>query len=65
MVRSMVVNGMGYSILNARPPWRYSFDEHQYAIIDLSERLPSLRMGLVHLKDHAFTRAARIIMEQF
>jgi DNA-binding transcriptional LysR family regulator len=65
MVRSMVASGMGYSILNARPPWRHSFDEHQYAIVELSERLPSLRMGLVHLKDHVFTRAARIVVEQF
>ncbi|MBX3551119.1 MAG: LysR family transcriptional regulator [Pseudolabrys sp.] len=65
MVRSMVASGMGYSILNARPPWRHSFDDHQYAIVELSERLPTLRMGLVHLKDHVFTRAAQIVIKEF
>ena len=65
MVRSMVASGMGYSILNARPPWRNSFDEHQYATAELSELLPSLTMGLVHLKDHAFTRAASLVMREF
>jgi DNA-binding transcriptional LysR family regulator len=65
MVRSMVASGMGYSILNARPPWRHSYDEHQYATVELSELLPSLTMGIVHIKNHVFTRAARIVMEQF
>jgi DNA-binding transcriptional LysR family regulator len=64
MVRSMVASGMGYSILNARPPWRHAFDEHQYATVELSELLPSLTMGIVHLRDHMFTRATQLVMEE-
>jgi DNA-binding transcriptional LysR family regulator len=65
MVRSMVASGMGYSVLNARPPLSHSLDEYPYAEVDLSGRLLSLRMGLVHLKDHQFTRAAQIVIEEF
>jgi DNA-binding transcriptional LysR family regulator len=65
MVRSMVASGMGYSILNARPPWRHSYDDYQYVIMELSEQLPPLRMGLAHLKSHAFTRAAQAVMDEF
>lgn len=67
MVRSMVASGMGYSILNARPSWRHSSDEHAhaYATVELSELLPSLTMGLVSLKDHVFTKAAQIVIEEF
>jgi len=65
MVRSMVANGMGYSILNARPISRHSYDEHHYVMVELSERLPPLKMGLIHLKNHTFTRAAQVVIEEF
>ncbi len=65
MVRSMVASGMGYSILNARPPWRHSFDDYQYVIVELSEQLPPLRMGLAYLKNHVFTRAAQAVIDEF
>lgn len=65
MVRSMVASGMGYSILNARPPWRHSYGEYPYVIVELSERLPPLRMGLAYLKNHAFTRAAQAVIDEF
>lgn len=65
MVRSMVANGMGYSILNARQALGRSIYAEQYAIVELAEHLPALRMGIVHLKDHSFTRAAQIVVEEF
>jgi len=65
MVRSMVANGMGYSILNARATWAFSDDDQQYAVVELSERLPVLRMGMVHLKKHLFTRAAHVVAGEF
>ncbi len=65
MVRSMVASGMGYSILNARPPSAYSDEDQQYAVADLSDRLPVLRMGLVHMKKHLFTRAAHVVADEF
>jgi DNA-binding transcriptional LysR family regulator len=65
MVRSMVASGMGYSILNARPPSQQPYDEYQYAMIELSDRFPPLTMGLVHLKSQVFTRTAKLVIDEF
>lgn len=65
MVRSMVANGMGYSILNARPHLAQTFEDQQLVIKNLSGRLPKLRMGIVYLANHVFTKAARTLLEEF
>lgn len=59
MVRSLVANGFGYSLLNAPPHNDRAPDGKPYRTVALAEKLRPLRLGLLRLDSLRPTRLAR------
>ena len=58
MVRSLVANGFGYSLLNARLPFNRALDGKPFHVISLSDKVRPLRLGIVVPRQTRLTRAA-------
>ena len=58
MVRAMVANGLGYSLLNVRPRVTKSLDGKPFVALDLEEKVGPLKMGIAQMAGVRFTRAA-------
>jgi DNA-binding transcriptional LysR family regulator len=56
VVRSMVANGMGYTLANVRPRADVALDGRRLCRVPLSGELPPLRLGLARLKQLKKTR---------
>lgn len=63
MVRAMVANGLGYSLLNVRPRIDRSLDGKPFVARDLKEKVRPLQMGIAHMAGVRFTRAAGAFAE--
>ena len=63
MVRCMVANGHGYSVLNQRPAISQSYDGGEIAMVELSDRVPTLNVVLLSLRDSRLTRKAQAISD--
>src|SRR5699024_7437343 len=46
MVRSLVANGLGYSVLNFRPKIRLDYDGEPLAYVEIEESFPGLELVL-------------------
>ncbi len=63
MVRSLVANGLGYSLLNA-PLWNdKSLDGKPIRRLALTNEIPPLKVGVVTLRDQRSTRVAREFLD--
>ena len=49
MVRAMVANGLGYSLLNVRPRVDRALDGKPYVVVELREKVRPLQMGIAHV----------------
>jgi DNA-binding transcriptional LysR family regulator len=56
MVRAMVANGLGYSLLNVRPRVDRALDGKPYVAVELKEKVRPLQMGIASVADVRFTR---------
>ena len=63
-IRSMVANGLGYAILNARPRHRRSQDNKEYAELDLTDDIKPLELGFAYMKSRQLTRAAQVMTRE-
>ncbi len=59
VVRSMVANGFGYTLVNVRPRAEVALDGRRVHRVPLAGDLPSLRLGIVTLKQLKKTRLAQ------
>eukprot|EP00494_Astrolonche_serrata_P005500 UN05516 len=62
MVRCMVANGHGYSVLNQRPAIEWSYDGAELAAVELSDQLPTLNVVILTLRNTRLTRRAEAII---
>lgn len=58
MVRAMVANGLGYSLLNVRPRVTRALDGASFVPVDLKDKVRPLQMGIARMSGVRFTRAA-------
>lgn len=63
-IRSMVANGLGYAILNARPRHRRSQDNKEYAELDLNDDIKPLELGFAFMKSRQLTRSAQAMTRE-
>ncbi len=63
MVRSLVANGFGYSLLNARVENDRSPDGKTYCALPLVDNLPPLKLGLITPTDVTLTRSAEAFVQ--
>jgi DNA-binding transcriptional LysR family regulator len=63
MVRGLVANGFGYSLLNARLHADQSLDGKLFAAVPLSDEVPALSLGIVTPAESRLTRAAAAFAE--
>ncbi len=58
MVRGLVANGLGYSLMNASLGTDRTLDGKRFVALGLSEDCEPMRIGVAHLRGIALTRAA-------
>lgn len=63
LVRSMVSNGLGYSIMNIPIGSNNSLDGKEFVKIQLRDNLKPIVMGLVKLRNYKFTKAVKLFYE--
>ena len=62
-VRSLVANGLGYSILNHRPAIRQTYDGRKVVELDITEKLPSAQVVSIRPAGTKVRGAARAFVE--
>jgi len=63
MIRSMVANGFGYSILNLQPANSRDYDENELLSIGIEEQPKALSLVVATLKEGRLTERARIFRQ--
>jgi DNA-binding transcriptional LysR family regulator len=63
VIRAMVANGYGYTLVNARPRVGRSLDGRRFRLVPLSGRHRPMRMGLAAIAGAAETRAVAAFRE--
>ncbi|MEM7294257.1 MAG: LysR family transcriptional regulator [Pseudomonadota bacterium] len=63
MVRCMVANGLGYSVLNQRPAIGQSYDGGEVVMTALSDRLPTLHVVMLTLRNTRLTRRTQAVID--
>ncbi len=63
MVRGLVANGFGYSLLNARLEYDRALDGKPFCAVPLSDKIQPLKVGIVMPANGTPTRAAAAFAE--
>ena len=63
LVRSMVANELGYSVMNIPVGSNYSLDGKEFVKLELRDKLRQVVMGILKLTDYEFTHAATLFYE--
>lgn len=63
-VRSMVAAGLGYSILNQRPRTGSTYSGEEVSVLEISDRVPTLRIAVDSISQFEPTSRARAIAQE-